>query len=64
MWRYHHSIAVRGIVRHRLYSATNIVGLVVRLTCLIVVLLIAWVKVCGNTLRLASMNPVHALRYE
>ncbi|MHB8815726.1 MAG: ABC transporter permease [Steroidobacteraceae bacterium] len=27
-------------------------------------LLIAWATVCGNTLRLARTNPVHALRYE
>lgn len=27
-------------------------------------LLVAWATVCGNTLRLARANPVHALRYE
>jgi putative ABC transport system permease protein len=154
MWRHYLSTTARGFARHRLYSAINIVGLAVGLTCIIfvvlfvrdelssvftaeqrtkeigirkisgartadivrlmlwpisvpvpvpvlvanviawpvayayprnwldsyayrvplspfyflagamVALLVAWATVCGNTLRLARANPVHALRYE
>lgn len=39
MWRHYLSMAARGIVRHRLYSLINIVGLAVGLTCVIFVVL-------------------------
>ncbi len=39
MWRHYLSTAVRGILRHRLYSAINIGGLAVGLTCVIFVIL-------------------------
>ena len=39
MWRHYLSIAARGFVRHRLYSAINIVGLAIGLTCIIFVIL-------------------------
>ncbi|MFZ0550281.1 MAG: ABC transporter permease [Steroidobacteraceae bacterium] len=39
MWRHYLSIAARGIIRHRLYSAINIAGLAVGLTCMIFVIL-------------------------
>jgi putative ABC transport system permease protein len=39
MWRHYLSIAARGIVRHRLYSAINIASLAVGLTCVIFVVL-------------------------
>ena len=39
MWRHYLSVAARGIVRHRLYSAINIASLAVGLTCIIFVIL-------------------------
>jgi putative ABC transport system permease protein len=39
MWRHYLSIAARGIIRHRLYSAINIASLAVGLTCVIFVVL-------------------------
>jgi len=39
MWRHYLSIAARGIIRHRLYSAINIASLTVGLTCIIFVVL-------------------------
>ncbi len=39
MWRHYLAITARGIVRHRLYSAINILGLAVGLTCIIFVIL-------------------------
>jgi putative ABC transport system permease protein len=39
MWRHYLSMALRGIVRHRLYSFINVVGLAVGLTCIIFVTL-------------------------
>ena len=39
MWRHYLSISARGILRHRLYSAINIAGLAVGLTCMIFVIL-------------------------
>ncbi|HEY6516658.1 MAG TPA: ABC transporter permease, partial [Steroidobacteraceae bacterium] len=39
MWRHYLSTALRGILRHRLYSAINIAGLAVGLTCMIFVIL-------------------------
>ncbi|MGA7541237.1 MAG: ABC transporter permease [Steroidobacteraceae bacterium] len=39
MWRHYLSMALRGIVRHRLYSVINIVGLAIGLTCIIFVTL-------------------------
>ena len=39
MWRHYLSMALRGIVRHRLYSLINIAGLAVGLTCVIFVIL-------------------------
>jgi putative ABC transport system permease protein len=39
MWRHYLSIATRGILRHRLYSAINIAGLAIGLTCMIFVIL-------------------------
>jgi len=39
MWRHYLSTAVRGVVQHRLYSAINIGGLAVGLTCAIFVIL-------------------------
>ena len=39
MWRHYLSIAARGIVRHRLYSAINVASLAVGLTCVIFVIL-------------------------
>ncbi len=39
MWRHYLSVALRGIVRHRLYSAINVVGLAAGLTCIIFVIL-------------------------
>ncbi|MGH8290436.1 MAG: ABC transporter permease [Steroidobacteraceae bacterium] len=39
MLRHYLSIAARGIIRHRLYSAINIAGLAVGLTCIIFVIL-------------------------
>jgi putative ABC transport system permease protein len=37
MWRYYLSIAARGIIRHRLYSAINIASVAVGLTCILFV---------------------------
>jgi putative ABC transport system permease protein len=39
MWRHYLSMAARGILRHRLYSFINVVGLAVGLTCIIFVIL-------------------------
>ena len=39
MWHHYLSMAARGILRHRLYSLINVVGLVVGLTCIIFVAL-------------------------
>jgi len=39
VWRHYLSIAARGIVRHRLYSAINIASLAVGLTCMVFVVL-------------------------
>jgi putative ABC transport system permease protein len=39
MWRHYLSMAARGILRHRLYSLINVVGLAVGLTCIIFVVL-------------------------
>ncbi|MGH8199526.1 MAG: ABC transporter permease [Steroidobacteraceae bacterium] len=39
MWRHYLSMAARGILRHRLYSLINVVGLAVGLTCIIFVAL-------------------------
>jgi putative ABC transport system permease protein len=39
MWRHYFSMAGRGLLRHRLYSLINIVGLAVGLTCVIFVIL-------------------------
>jgi putative ABC transport system permease protein len=39
MWRHYLSMATRGILRHRLYSLINVVGLAVGLTCIIFVAL-------------------------
>jgi putative ABC transport system permease protein len=39
MWRHYLSMAARGILRHRLYSFINVVGLAVGLTCIIFVTL-------------------------
>jgi len=39
MWRHYLSIAARGLVRHRLYSAINIASLAVGLTCIVFVVL-------------------------
>ncbi len=39
MWRHHLSMAARGLLRHRLYSFINFVGLTVALACAILILL-------------------------
>jgi putative ABC transport system permease protein len=39
MWRHYLSMAVRGTLRHRLYSLINVVGLAVGLTCITFVVL-------------------------
>lgn len=39
MWRHYLSIAARGIVRYRLYTVVNVVGLALGLTCAIFVIL-------------------------
>lgn len=60
MWRHYLSTAARGILRHRLYSAINIGGLAVGLTCIIFVILFArdelsydvWIPHSGNLYRL------------
>lgn len=39
MWRHYLSIAARGVLRHRLYSAINVAGLAIGLTCIIFVVL-------------------------
>jgi len=39
MWRHYLSTAARGFIHHRLYSAINIAGLAVGLTCIIFVIL-------------------------
>jgi putative ABC transport system permease protein len=60
MWRHNLSMAARGIVSHRLYSAINIVGLAIGLTCIIFVVLFVrdelsydkWIPNTGNVYRL------------
>lgn len=60
MWAHYLSTAARGIVRHRLYSAINIGGLAVGLTCMIFVILFVrdelsydkWIPHSGNLYRL------------
>lgn len=59
MWRHYLSVAARGIVRHRLYSAINIASLAVGLTCAIFVILFVrdelsydkWIPDTGNLYR-------------
>jgi putative ABC transport system permease protein len=59
MWRHYLSIAARGIIRHRLYSAINIASLAVGLTCIIFVILFVrdelsydkWIPDTGNLYR-------------
>ena len=59
MWRHYLSTAARGFARHRLYSAINIVGLAVGLTCIIFVVLFVrdelsydkWIPDTGNLYR-------------
>jgi len=60
MWRHYLSIAARGLIRHRLYSAINIASLTVGLTCIIFVVLFVrdelsydkWIPDTSNLYRL------------
>src|SRR5579863_6967314 len=59
MWRHYLAMGARGILRHRLYSFINIVGLAVGLTCIIFVVLFvrdelsydAWIPDSSNLYR-------------
>ena len=60
MWRHNLTMAIRGLLRHRLYSFLNVFGLSVALVCAILILLYvrdqlsydAWLPGAGNLYRL------------
>ncbi len=67
------SIAFRNLAKNKLYSLINILGFKLFLTvwtlgscclCVLPRVLIAWVTVGGNAVRVARAKPVEALRYE
>ncbi|MBI1937666.1 MAG: hypothetical protein HYS25_06035 [Ignavibacteriales bacterium] len=67
-------IILRNLIRHRIFSFINVIGLAVGITCFVVLtlfviagliaLLIALATVSYQSIKAALANPVEALRYE